>query len=200
MRGWHCSSRCAPGVQSPYPPLQGGWECGAPEAWQGQCCGHCPLSSQCNLNAITISSCTSFYQTLMITKNPTRGTCLPFWDTSHGRIIPFVLVQQSSPGMMERAALGSAHIRNQQGWRTPPLAQQSWGAQALTPTAEISPCLKEGMRPLFLFFGPLDFQVQTWRCAQCNFSIRKSINCAPWQSSASRRGFTISKTLFTALF
>lgn len=52
------------------------------------------------------------------------------------------------------------------------------GTQAMTPTAEISPCLKKGTRPLFLFFGLLDFQVQTWRCAQCNFSIRKFINCA----------------------
>lgn len=112
-------------------------------------------------------------------------------------------VQGSFPWMMEHAALGSALSRNQQELKN--LSLVTWlssptGTQAMTPTAEISPCLKEGTRPLFLFFGLLDFQVQTWRCAQCNFSLRKFINCAPRQNSASRRGFTISKTLLTALF
>lgn len=149
----------APGVpqgfRSPYPPLQEGWECGASEAWQGQCCGHCPLSSQCNLIAITISSCTSFYQTLMITKNPTRGTCLPFWDTSHGRIIPFVLVQQSSPGMMERAALGSAHIRNQQGLENPSLGSAVLGGTSHDTNCWDFTMLEGGDETSFPIFWPI---------------------------------------------
>lgn len=103
-------------------------------------------------------------------------------EAAHGRSIPSVLGQGSFPWTVGHTALGSAHNRNQQELKNLSLGsavlqrhEPRHRHQLLRPHQEG----KEGTRPLSLFFGLLDFQAQTWRCAQCNFSIRKFINCAP---------------------
>lgn len=108
------------------------------------------------------------------------------WD--HQKVTPRKLCPPEKPPMAEASPerWGSAPFpgfgahctgicahRSHQGWGTFPWLSSPTGTRALTPTAEISPRLKQGTRTLLPFFGLLDFQLQPWTCAQCDFSIRK---------------------------